>query len=300
MVHTKAYNDTDPYGKPAQVFEHEGGISGIATDLKQMLAGDLSNRLNLELYNNHVVEAKREQKQQSQQPEQRILFGSVPPIEQKEQIQQTKEKAKKVKYQALEVSVSEPVMSLYDLFGFSQEERTQVKPSRGKKRTPPKDKPVQLSLFSSDKSSSVTNDKANNRTYPIADARKDEQQAMLREEERKQSFELRPFSGELSEYHKEGSLVEDGGQIGYLKNRYKDESNFQPLDLHFAQRAKIGRYIEIRDFYHTLYNHEANHLTEHASLRSNLNLVYDNFVRRYGNLNDKKNLDVIKMDAGGK
>lgn len=262
VVHTKAYNDTDPYGKPAQVFEHEGGVSSIATDLRQMLNTDLSNRLNLDLYHNHVVETKQEQKQQ---------------------IQPAKEKPEKVKYQALEVNVSEPVMSLYDLFGFTQEERTQVKPVKGKKRTSPVSKPVQLSLFSS----------GNGQTKESSDT-------PPKIEVLKPPMELRPFSGELLDYHKEGSLVEDEGQIGYLKNRYKDESEFQPLDLHFAQRAKISRYIEIRDFYHTLYNHEATHLTEHASLRSNLNLVYDNFVRRYGNLNDKKNLDVIKMDTGGK
>lgn len=94
--------------------------------------------------------------------------------------------------------------------------------------------------------------------------------------------------------------MEDEGQIGYLKERYRDDAVFQPLDVAFDQKAKISRYIEIRDFYHMLYNHEAEHLIEHASLRSNLNVAYDNFVKRYGHLNDKRNLDVIKMDAGGK
>lgn len=130
--------------------------------------------------------------------------------------------------------------------------------------------------------------------YPVTDARKDEQQ-----EEKKLSFELRPFMGEPKEYHKQGSLVEDQGQIGYLKERYRDGAEFQRLDLPFAQRSKISRYVKVRDFYHELYNHETKHLEVHESLRSNLNLVYDNFVRRFGNLNDKKNLDVIKMDAGG-
>lgn len=119
-------------------------------------------------------------------------------------------------------------------------------------------------------------------------------------EQPKASLDPRPFSAELKEFHKQGSLVEDQGQVRYLKERYKDEAEFQPLDVAFDQKAKISRYIEIRDFYHMLYNHEAKHLTEHASLRGNLNLVYDNFVKRYGNLNDKKNLDIIKMDAGGR
>ena len=39
-------------------------------------------------------------------------------------------------------------------------------------------------------------------------------------------------------------------------------------------------------------------MTEHASLRGNLNLAYDSFVRRYGNLNDKRNINTLKMDVG--
>lgn len=200
----------------------------------------------------------------------------------------------------MEIDVSsQPVMSLYDLFGFTEAERSQVKPVRGgkKKVMLPKGKPVQLSMFSSNGQAAPNNSKA---AYPVSDARKDEQLEALRQEEKKLSFELRPFTGELKEYHKQGSLVEDQGQIGYLKERYRDGAEFQPLDLPFTQRSKISRYIEVRDFYHELYNHEAKHLTVHEYLRGNLNLAYDNFVRRFGNLNDKKNLDVIKMDAGGK
>lgn len=286
VVHTKAFIDTDPYGKPAQVFIHEGGTEGIARTMGQMLQSDLKANLNLDLYNRHaVIQKQTEQNIDISQPEQK----------------------EKTTYQVLEVNVSDPVISLYDLFGFTQEERTQIKPTRGKRKTSaPKSKPVQLSMFSSDASAQPSENSNNNTTYPVADARMEEQQERLREEqrqrqeERKRSFESRPYSGELREFHRQGSLVEDNGQAGFLKERYRDEAVFQALDISFDQRSKISRYIEIRDTYHTLYNHEAKHLTEHASLRSNLNLVYDSFVRRYGHLNDKKNLDVIKMDTGGR
>lgn len=272
--------DTDPYGRPAQIYIHEGGVEGIAEYMGQMLQSDLKVNFSFELYNEHAVnkELKEERQEKLNIPEEVTA-------------------QEKVSYQPLEVNVSEtPVVSLYDLFGFTQTERSQIKPKKSKKKTPPSGKPAQLGLFSFDTASNI---KGKNQVYPIADVRKEEQQARLRAEEQKQSFDLRPFSGDLMEHHKEGSLVEDEGQYGYLKNRSKDEADFQPLDLHFAERAKIGRYIEIRDFYHALYNHEAKHLMEHASMRSNLNLVYDNFVKRYGNLNDKNNLDVFKMDAGG-
>lgn len=270
-IFTQSKIGTDPYGKKGYVFEHEGGADGIANDMKVMLQKDFSQNLNIDLYQK----------------------GLDKPIVQTVSAQiEVQEKAS---YKALEVNVSEPEVSLYDLFGFTQEERTQVKPTRKRGQSRPQAKPVQLDMFANPPK---TQTKAST-PYPIEDARLAEQQERLKAE-RQKSFELRPFSGELKEHHKEGSLVEDDGQVGYLKNRYKDYSNFQALDLHFAERSKISRYVEIRDTYHSLYNYEAKNLQVHESLRSNLNLVYDNFVRRYGQLNDKKNLDVIKMDAGGR
>lgn len=263
VVQTKSRIGTDPYGKSAIVYTHEGGIEGIATDMRKMLISDLKSNLNIDLYNQHLV-------------------GDMQSKQQKSNIEIPNPQPKvKNSYQALEVNVSEPIVTLYDLFGFTQEERTQIKPTRGKRKTSaPKRKPVQLSMFSSE-------NRPTQKSIPTIQSSKP-------------SLDPRSFSNELKEHYKVGSLVEDAGQIGFLKERYRDSAVFRPLDIAFDQKAKISRYIEIRDTYHALYTHEAKHLTEHASLRSNLNLCYDNFVKRYGNLNDKKNLDVIKMDAVGR
>ena len=43
VVHTKSYSDTDLYGNPAMVFEHEGGVSAMAADLRKMLAVDIES-----------------------------------------------------------------------------------------------------------------------------------------------------------------------------------------------------------------------------------------------------------------
>ena len=74
---------------------------------------------------------------------------------------------------------------------------------------------------------------------------------------------------------------------------------FQPLDLPTIQQSKVDRYIQLRDVYHKLYDYEAKNLVEEPDLRKGLNTFYDSFFRLYGNLNDKKNLDIIKMDASG-
>lgn len=264
IVHTKGFTDTDPYGKPAQVFIHDGGVEGIAADLKQMLNTDFRLNLDSKLYNKHLTQNQRTTQNGP-------AINSSP--------QPTEEKAK-----AIELNVSQPTISLYDLLGFSEEERTQIKPSKGKRRTPPSNqKPVQLSLFS------------NNKEQKKAESQIEQEKVEIL----RPSMESRPFTGELESYHKQGSLVKDEGQIGYIKERYRTEAIFQPLDLPNIQQSKIGRYIELRDAYHNLYDFEAKNLVEEPDLRKTLNTSYDSFVKLYGNLNEKKNLDIFKMDAGG-
>jgi N12 class adenine-specific DNA methylase len=319
--------DTDPYGKPAIVFTYEGSTKELAEKMRTMLYEDFARHYNHRLYLLHKRDIQGQSSTQTVKPQlaaednnsrltredYREIDEAVKASKQERwdefvakrpymqgnssPVTQTRPHTgqdKKVSYRALEVNVSDPVISLYDLFGFTQEERTQVKPVRGKKRSP-LDPPRGTSA-----STSPPLREGREGLYPVSDARKNEQQEMLREEERKKSFEVRPFGGELKEYHKRGSLVEDKGQVGYLKERYRDGAEFQPLELPFDQRSKISRYIDLRDSYHNLYNYEAENLTENASLRADLNLSYDTFVKRYGYLNDKKNLDLIKMDAGGK
>ena len=40
IVHTDRKLDTDPYGQPALIYMHKGGVAGIAKDLKRMLSDD--------------------------------------------------------------------------------------------------------------------------------------------------------------------------------------------------------------------------------------------------------------------
>ncbi|WP_149207341.1 N-6 DNA methylase [Flavobacterium johnsoniae] len=53
IVQTTSYQATDMYGKSALIYEHEGGIEGIAKDLKRILFDDISNHLDSDLYNGH-------------------------------------------------------------------------------------------------------------------------------------------------------------------------------------------------------------------------------------------------------
>ena len=55
VISTTAKIGTDPYGKPAIIYKHEGGVDGIARDLRTALDDSLRLRLNLELYNSNGI-----------------------------------------------------------------------------------------------------------------------------------------------------------------------------------------------------------------------------------------------------
>ena len=55
VICTDAKVGTDQYGKPAIVYHHDGGIDGIAGDLRKALDESLHMRLNLELYNSNGI-----------------------------------------------------------------------------------------------------------------------------------------------------------------------------------------------------------------------------------------------------
>ncbi len=68
IVHTEGFIDTDPYGKPAWIYEHEGGVNGIAEDIGKMLLNDLPRYLDIELFNHHR-DKSRQKKVQPKPPQ---------------------------------------------------------------------------------------------------------------------------------------------------------------------------------------------------------------------------------------
>lgn len=215
----------------------------------------------------------------------------------------------------------EPLISLYDLFGFSEEERSQVSRPRKRKKTagPKQDKQEERYIDwreemilnanrqreEKEQQQPVQPSSGNERpVYPVEDARKAEQQeALHREQEQIQREEYLkpiPFKAEILPHYREGSLVSDEhNRIGYLRDMEGLQPMFHPLELTETQSAKASIYVEIRDTYYHLYQNEAERLEANPALREMLNRLYDNFTDRFGRLNEKKNLDLIKMDARG-
>lgn len=108
----------------------------------------------------------------------------------------------------------------------------------------------------------------------------------------------RPFLSSPTSHLRDGSIVFQNGQIGFLSD-LKRQATFNPMDLPFAQISRLKSYVEIRECYHRLYDYEANNQTEDKEEREKLNRLYDGYVGRWGYFNQKANTDVIKMDATG-
>lgn len=111
----------------------------------------------------------------------------------------------------------------------------------------------------------------------------------------------RPFDEKLESFHREGSMVLDSARnIGVLKDLTKYGATFMPLDLNMEQKEKAVLYIALRDAYQKLYTYEAEEQTENKQMRESLNVYYDTFFIRFGNLNAKQNVKFILMDASGR
>lgn len=355
VVQTHSKTDTDPYGKPAIVFTHDGGIEGIAKDLRQMLKEDFSQHLDLERYH---INAPAQQVAQDES----VLSNDLNPLwqahdldpfwqevenhlssdsnnlgkkenESVTQVQSAenistaqfkgtlfdmddpamkKEPTPKAKPQPI---TQEPIITLYDLFGFTQEERNQVKKpkKRGRKSQTKENKPKELPFMdwreemqynAAQERERLQQEKSN--AYPVEDARGAEHQEQLRRIEAEKAElerQLKPvpyIKEDMPEHYRESSLVTDeNNRIGYLRDLNGFQPMFHPLQLTDTQQAKASLYIEVWDTYHHLYRNEATCLEANPALRDMLNRLYDDFTRRFGNINDAKNLSLIKMDVGG-
>ena len=147
------------------------------------------------------------------------------------------------------------------------------------------------------KTQSILKETNHEREQQKEQERKREEQARKKEDVMKP----RPFDEKLESFHREGSMVLDSaGNIGVLKDLTKYGATFMPLDLNMEQKEKAVLYIALRDAYQKLYTYEAEEQTENKQMRESLNVYYDAFFIRFGNLNAKQNVKFILMDASGR
>ena len=110
----------------------------------------------------------------------------------------------------------------------------------------------------------------------------------------------RPFSEDIQFFHHNGSMVVQDGMVGFLSEVRKNGATFNPLELKPEQTKRAMLYVTLSETYQQLYNYEAETHEPSEHLREHLNQYYDEFVEKYGNLNEKKNVKFILMDANGR
>ena len=110
----------------------------------------------------------------------------------------------------------------------------------------------------------------------------------------------RPFSEDIQFFHHNGSMVVQDGLVGFLSEVRKNGATFNPLSLKPEQAKRAMLYVTLSETYQQLYNYEAETHESSEHLREHLNQYYDEFVEKYGNLNEKQNVKFILMDANGR
>lgn len=109
IICTEAKLDTDPYGKPAMVYKHDGGVQGIAEHLRKLLDDNLHHRLIMRLYSGGIRDARLKGQRETvkqEMPTENIKAAEpepAVPVDEKPEIEA-------------------PVMTLFDLFGITVEE----------------------------------------------------------------------------------------------------------------------------------------------------------------------------------
>ena len=396
IICTGAKEDTDPYGKPALVYTHDGGVVAIGEDMRKVLYAEFGLHLNLDLYHGkqqkaHTVSASIYNKVEKEEK-------SQPDIVDVEAVEVTPKPAQVISQRADEIETSgntvpvndsheryDPKIMMYNLFG-ELVEIPGAKKRRSKRQVVPKEqkqKPDQPAKSAEVKAATASpKAKAAKAEIPVQEPSdtgfrplSDEKlkfygslnwddnppingfyttmmeiahRQLMEQEAERQRMEAaknqdkynipdtpyieitegdfipgvptgvkkrtiipiedvnrepdmspRPFSEDMQFFHKEGSMVCDRGQVGFLSQVSRMGATFTPLQLKPEQEKRAMLYITLSETYQQLYHYEAETHEASAELREHLNQYYDEFVEKFGHLNERENVKFIKMDSNG-
>ncbi len=109
-IYTTREMGTDLYGKPAWILLHEQGLEGIVSDLRIKLGEQIEQSdLDIARFEKQGQQLNQRKVIRETEPEKDIVASAFPKPE-------------------------EPILSLYDLFGFSAQERSQITPASKKQK----------------------------------------------------------------------------------------------------------------------------------------------------------------------
>ena len=305
---------TDAYGKPAPVYIHTGGIEGIARDLETRISADMAARFDQKIYRSGLPEAVESEavtlapegvpvltlQQQYEAPEPTNSQPDMePPREMNGQTVYFDEEHHPVMDRERQ---AEAETSLFAPEAYADWQRDVARVNREIA-----EKPQRRGRSAAGSTPRRTARKAGKATpsdkhqlsfLDLLSESEEPPPAPVREIRRTFDVSPRPFLSQPDSHLRDGSIAVQGGQIGYLSNLNLSPT-FHPMDLPLSRISRLKAYVEIRESYHRLYDYEANNHLADPEERERLNRLYDDFVRRWGQLNLKANADLLKMDATG-
>ncbi|WP_443023383.1 helicase-related protein [Sphingobacterium sp.] len=108
------------------------------------------------------------------------------------------------------------------------------------------------------------------------------------------------FDKEVKPFYKDNTMVVFNDQVGRINWNHREGHFLFTRSKHLPKDAdRLKLYIELRDCYNALYSFEATEQIEDSENRNLLNSLYDNFQKRFGELNAADNIKLIKSDASG-
>ena len=305
---------TDAYGKPVPIYTHEGGIEGIAWDLETRISADMAARFDQKIYRSGLPEAveleavtlapegvpvltlhrqyeapKPTNSQPDMEPPREMNGQTVYFDEEHHPVTDRERQAEAetslfapeayTDWQRDVARVNREIAEKPQQRGRSAAQPAFRRTARKAGKAIPSDK-HQLSFFD------LLSESEAPPSAPVPEVRR--------------TFDVspRPFLSQPDSHLRDGSIVVQGGQIGYLSNLNLSPT-FHPMDLPLSRISRLKAYVEIRESYHRLYDYEANNHLADPEEREKLNRLYDDFVLRWGQLNLEANADLLKMDATG-
>ena len=305
---------TDAYGKPAPVYIHTGGIEGIARDLEARISADMAARFDQKIYQREMPE-EAVIKEATPAPEgvpvltlHRQYEAPVPTNSQPDMEPPREMNGQTVYFDEEHHPVTdrerqdEAETSLFAPEAYTDWQRDVARVNREIT-----EKPQRRGRSAAGSTPHRTARKAGKATpsdkhqlsfLDLLSESEEPPPAPVPEVRRTFDVSPRPFLSQPDSHLRDGSIVIQNGQIGYLSNLNLSPT-FHPMDLPLSRISRLKAYVEIRESYHRLYDYEANNHLADPEEREKLNRLYDDFVRRWGQLNLKANADLLKMDATG-
>ena len=305
---------TDAYGKPAPIYTHEGGIEGIARDLEARISADMAARFDRKIY-------QREMPEEAVSPSSALAPEGVPVLTLHRQYeapvptnsQPDMEPPREMNGQTVYFDEehhpvtdrerqAEAEASLFAPEAYADWQRDVARVNREIAEKPQRrgrsaagSTPHRTARRTG---KATLSDKHQLSFLDLLSDTEEPPPAPVPEVRRTFDVSPRPFLSQPDSHLRDGSIVVQGGQIGYLSNLNLSPT-FHPMDLPLSRISRLKAYVEIRESYHRLYDYEANNHLADPEEREKLNRLYDDFVRRWGHLNLKANADLLKMDATG-